>query len=409
MADLIYQNRFSQAGRVDAWHKKGLHFDVTSETSLVELGKESGLDYPIEVVPLTAQIVIPNPLYRPIDAAELAAMSLNDLIAAKQAQAQAETVTVSLPSGQNAIIMMPHVYGGEQQEARVLGTSSDRYVPVQNRWLLEAFEPVAKLYRPETMGVLKDGEIVFFTLNAGMFDVRVNGRDDAHNAYIYAIDRKTPGSVFTVGAGSTRIVCYNTMMAAEAAARIMIPIQHSKGIEDLIGEIAKALRGLSSAQEAQRQALQMMADRTIDAADVQNVFQIAWPTPKLSQTILSLDTLTNPVDSPNASQVDQIALAMSKVGAATIIKDKIAKAEADYVAKVEFVEYMRETAQSAFDHMAIDEGLGSNGYVAMNAVSETLEHRTKRTRGDSSADMLVGNRSVIMERVSKWLIDRARN
>jgi len=32
MTDEIWQNRFTQAGRADAWHKKGSHFDVDDNT-----------------------------------------------------------------------------------------------------------------------------------------------------------------------------------------------------------------------------------------------------------------------------------------------------------------------------------------------------------------------------------------
>lgn len=263
MAHEIWQERFSQAGRVDAWHGLGTHFDVGVDTSLVELGKEAGLDYEIEVVPLTAQIQVANPNYRELDQVTLATMNLDELIAAKAAAQENQFLTVSLPVTQNAIVRMPQLWQGEWTDPKVLGVGSDRYVPISNRWLLEAFEPVAKIYRPETMGVLREGEIVFFTLNAGQFDIRVNGHDDKHNAYVYVTDRKTPGSVATIGAGSERIVCANTHRAAEASARILVPIQHSTGIHELIEAIAKALRGLSSAQEAHRQALQMMADHTL--------------------------------------------------------------------------------------------------------------------------------------------------
>jgi len=316
---------------------------------------------------------------------------------------------MSIPTNQNAIIRMPHYHAGKWHDAAVLGVGTDSYTPIQNIWLLEAFEAVAKIYRPETLGVLKEGEVVFFTLNAGMFDVRVNGRDDAHNAYIYGFDRKTPGSKLIIGVGGTRVVCWNTLQSAEENARILVPLQHSKGVHELIEAIATALRSLGSAQEAHRQALQMMADHTLSVSQAESVFSLAWPTPKLSATILSLDTLNNPIDSPINSQVDVVANALAKVAQSTTIQDRISKAEEELVRRTELVEYLRETAGGALRHMADDEGLGINGYTVLNAVSETLEHRSDRVRGDVAADMLIGSRSMVMERVSQHLIQIARN
>lgn len=155
MSDEIFQSRFLQARRVDAWHKKGICFGDTSGTSLVELGRQAGLDFQIEVVPLSANIQIPNPAYNPLDPAALVNMTVDEMIAAKAASEAGQFLTMQLPTNQNAIVMMPHLYNGDLTDARILGTGTDKYVPIQNMWLLEAFESVAKHYPLETMGVLK--------------------------------------------------------------------------------------------------------------------------------------------------------------------------------------------------------------------------------------------------------------
>lgn len=383
--DEIWRERFTQAGRADAWHKKGTHFDSSNkDLTLADVIREAGMDYRIEVLPLSVEVEVPD--------------SVNGGMCKTQ-----------LITGQNAIIRMPHAFNGATDPASVLGTCSERYYPVQNADLAAAFEKVALQYRPETAGVLKNGEIAFFTLNAGKFDVRVNGHDDAHNAYFYMFDRKTPGSKLTFGAGATRVVCYNTMQAAESSARILIPLQHTENIGAMVEAVAKALEGLQSTQQAMRDAFQMMADKTLSIEVAKATFEIAWPNPKLSQTILSLDTLTNPVDSPNASQIDTLANALSKVAEIGILEDKVQKAQEAFAARLEFVEYLRETANASLMHMADGEGLGVNGYTVLNAVSETLEHRTDRIRGDVAADMLTGSRALVMDRVSAHLMDLARN
>lgn len=403
MSDEIHKERFTQAGRDDAWHKKGTHFDATDkDLTLEDVVKKAGADYEVVVKPLTVDIEVPT--FDTVDDDNLLAALNTDTPAVKQS-----TKLVQLPTGQNALVRMPHEWQGAVDEAKVLGTCSDKYVPIQNLEIAAAFETVAKVYRPETCGVLKEGEIFFLTLNAGQFDVRVNGHDDQHNAYIYLFDRKTPGAVLTVGAGSTRVVCYNTFRGAESSARILIPFQHDSGLKMLVEAVAKALEGVQSAQKAMRDAFQMMAKKRMSAKSADAVFKIAFPDPKLSQTILSLDTLSNPVDSPNQSQIDQIANAMSKVNETKVIAERIAKAQQVLVQRTERQEWLRETCVASLNHMAEVEKLGINGYTVLNAVSETLEHRTDKLRGDVATDMLIGERADIMDRVSKHLLQLSQN
>jgi hypothetical protein len=476
MSDEIWKERFTQSGRADAWHKKGTHFDPTNkDLTLADVIVEAGMDYRIEVLPLSVDVEVPdfddpqsaidpnaipaNVIQALADVREsgvinmfdragvidIAAMydddagtwliankdrymdslnamgafvsgngvdpnnQLSMLTAPTSALAVAKTRIVRLETGQNAIIRMPHSWHGAVDAAKVLGTCSDRYTPVQNCDLAAMFETVSKTFRPETAGVLKQGEIAFFTLNAGQFDVRVNGHDDAHNAYIYVVDRKTPGSVLTVGAGSTRIVCWNTLQAGEASARILIPLLHDESINDMLTAIAKALEGLASAQKAMRDAYQMMADKPMTIDIARNVFEIAWPNPRLSQTVLSLDTASNPMDTANNTQIDQIAKAMGAFTEQKILADRIKAAESRLADQMERAEWMRETAESSLLHMADAEGLGINGYTIFNAASETCEHRLERTRGDVASDMLIGDRSRILDRVYSHLMDIARN
>ena len=471
MSDEIWKERFTQAGRTDAWHKKGTHFDPSNkDLTLADVIREAGMDYRIEVLPLTVQVEVPDfdatPEYStplPIlqamewvregatvnmfdrrgvintmndypdldtddetmdprvwldDHSDDYAGVLTDLgtFASNGGSSHpsnsltvAKTKIVTLETGNNAIIRMPHAWHGAVDAAKVLGTCSDRYYPVQNTDLANMFEKVAATFRPETAGVLKSGEIAFFTLNAGQFDVRVNGHDDQHNAYIYVVDRKTPGSVLTVGAGSTRIVCWNTLQAGEASARILIPLLHDESINDMVAAIAKALEGLASAQQAMREAYQMMADKTMDITIARQTFEIAWPNPKLSRTVLSLDTATNPVDTANNTQIDQVAKALGAFTEQKILADRIKAAEERLATMSERAEWMRETAEASLLHMADSENLGINGYTILNAVSETLEHRLERTRGDVASDMLIGDRARIMDTVSSHLLELSRN
>lgn len=370
MSDEILSNRFTQTGREDAWHKKGTH--IADGTSLYDGALEAGLDVQIEVLPLTIQVPIGDQI-------------------------------VSLETGQHALVRMPHTHQGVDDPAHVIGTCSGRYHVLQNMDLVKAFEGVSKYYPLETAGVLKEGEIGFFTLNAGQFDVTVNGKQDPHKAFVYAIDHKAPGNALNIGAGSVRVVCFNTLTAAEQAARILIPLQHTEDIGVMVEQVAKALQALGSLQKANFDALQMMANKTMTAEAAKETFKFVWPDAKLSRTIVSLDTLTNPVDGEKGDQIDLVGNAIVRSDA---IKAKIDTARRDMTVQQELVEYLRETAEIALGNMTDAQGLGLNAYTVMNAVSETLEHRSERKHGDVATDMLIGERARTMDRLNKYLLSQ---
>lgn len=369
--------------RNDIWHSLGT--EIAPGTDIREGAQQAGIDTRIEVLPITVQV--PIEIERPLGS-ELPT-----------------TEMTTLNTGKNAIVRMPHEFNGVQHPAKFLGTCSARYYPLQNMDLIEAFRGVSKYYPLETAGSLKGGEIAFFTLNAGVYDVKSNGKSDAVKSYFYAIDRKIPGSMLNLGAGGTRIVCMNTLIGAETSARILIPLQHSADIGKMVSAIAEQLQRLGSMQKATFEAYQMMANTPMTIEQAKATFEVAWAMPELSTTILSLDTLNNPIDMETASQTDLVANAIAR---SVPIQEKVASAQAAIEIKSDLVKYFRSVAETALGNMTDNEGLGLNAWTVFNAVGETVEHRKDRTRGNVPQDMLIGERARTMDRTAQYIMDIVR-
>jgi phage/plasmid-like protein (TIGR03299 family) len=111
----------------------------------------------------------------------------------------------------------------------VLGITSDRYVPVQNR---DAFDftdaMIGEGARYETAGSLKEGKLVWLLALIG--ERKILG-DEVRQYLTFATghDGKTPVRVFDT---NTRVVCNNTYQLALNSAKRVWTFEHSSGVMD---------------------------------------------------------------------------------------------------------------------------------------------------------------------------------
>lgn len=146
------------------------------------------------------------------------------------------------------VVQSPVSVGGREVEGyaanvrstdgAILGITSDRYVPVQNR---EAFEFTDHLLgegaRYETAGSLRGGKLVWLL-------ARLDGRkilgDEVEQYLTFAAghDGKTPVRVFDT---STRVVCANTYQMALKGAKRVWHFEHASGVHDKLREARETL------------------------------------------------------------------------------------------------------------------------------------------------------------------------
>ena len=118
----------------------------------------------------------------------------------------------------------------------ILGTASNRYVPIQNR---DAFAAVDHGFSANgfatniwaTAGSLKSGRTVFMSALVGKSGVRVNGADDNLENYILATTTHDGSGSFRVYPTSVRVVCANTLNFADSLFKgtNKVTVRHTVG------------------------------------------------------------------------------------------------------------------------------------------------------------------------------------
>lgn len=124
-------------------------------------------------------------------------------------------------------------------DGKVLGITSDRYVPVQNR---EAFDftdgIVGGDVRYETAGSLREGKLVWLLARLG--GRKIVGDDvEQYLTFVTGHDGKTPVRVLDT---STRVVCANTLALAVHGARRIWTFEHASGVHDKLREASETVR-----------------------------------------------------------------------------------------------------------------------------------------------------------------------
>lgn len=147
-------------------------------------------------------------------------------------------------------------------DGAVLGITSDRYVPVQNR---EAFDFTDELLgsgaRYETAGSLKGGKLVWLL---ALTESRAILGDEVRQYLCFATghDGKTPVRVFDT---STRVVCANTYQLALQGAKRVWHFEHASGVHDKLKEAALTLRNAREYMDAlESRAGELYAQRVSD-------------------------------------------------------------------------------------------------------------------------------------------------
>lgn len=116
-----------------------------------------------------------------------------------------------------------------QKNESVLGTCSKTFELIGNMELAAMLDPLTERYPVESVGVLGDGERIFYCLRAPESS-DVNG-DEIRN-YFTVLGTKTPGHRARIFYSPVRVVCYNTLIRGIREASINFEVRHTKGARD---------------------------------------------------------------------------------------------------------------------------------------------------------------------------------
>ena len=153
-------------------------------------------------------------------------------------------------------------------DGKVLGITSDKYVPVQNR---EAFEFTDLLIggdvKYETAGALKGGKLVW--LLAKLESRKILG-DEIQQYLTFATghDGKTPVRVFDT---STRVVCANTYQLALGSAKRVWHFEHASGVHDKLREARETLANARDYMDALEQRAEELYNTKLGQEQVNKI------------------------------------------------------------------------------------------------------------------------------------------
>jgi phage/plasmid-like protein (TIGR03299 family) len=127
-------------------------------------------------------------------------------------------------------------------DKRVLGVTGERYRPLQNVEAFEFFNPfldkgVATL---DTAGSLQGGKIVWVMAKLNGFEADVV-KDDPVEARLLLSNPHTGNGAVKVLFTPTRVVCWNTLRAAEEGTKNLVKIVHSKNVLNSLTAVQEAV------------------------------------------------------------------------------------------------------------------------------------------------------------------------
>lgn len=153
----------------------------------------------------------------------------------------------------------------------VLDVVGPRYVPFQNREVLEFFREYVEAgdMRLETAGSLNGGQHIWALAKMDeAFEVLVP--DDRVEGYVLLMNPHLYGKSAVVKFTGVRVVCYNTLTAALGDGRGSLKLWHTREFNDDLREEAKRRLGIAREQlEAYRRDAELLA--TLDLTDEQAV------------------------------------------------------------------------------------------------------------------------------------------
>lgn len=127
----------------------------------------------------------------------------------------------------------------------------------------------------ETVGALGAGETVFMTLKTGARSVK----GDQYDNYLIVSDGKGSGRALSIAVAPVRVVCQNTLLAADSASTTAVKIPHAQGVGDDYAFWLAYVEKIEKTQELTFAELEKMTDRKISDSEAQGYFAKVFPMP----------------------------------------------------------------------------------------------------------------------------------
>jgi len=166
-------------------------------------------------------------------------------------------------------------------DRRILGVAGDRYQPLQNIEAFEFFNPfleknVATL---ETAGSLMEGGVVWVLAKLKEFEEDVV-RGDPVQAHLLLSNSHTGSGAVKVLFSPTRVVCWNTLSAAEEGAKNLVRVVHSSKMENSLTAVQEAVDIANKTFAFSLEHYRAMARKEITVEGLQNYVRAVLEVPE---------------------------------------------------------------------------------------------------------------------------------
>lgn len=167
-----------------------------------------------------------------------------------------------------------------QTDRKVLGVVGTSYRPLQNREAFRFFQPFVDAGHAEihTAGSLRGGRKVWVLAKLAKFEAEVVPGDSVQ-AYIL-LSNSHDGSA-TVKAGFTpiRVVCNNTLSAAEGHGANLLNIRHTKNVDAALEIVRGTMDLMTRAFRATTEQYRLLAHYGISQTDLRDYVARVYETP----------------------------------------------------------------------------------------------------------------------------------
>ena len=274
-----------------------------------------------------------------------------------------------------------------EDEYHSFGIVSDNYGLLDNVWIAERMDYLVDgQWTVETVGALGKGEIMFATLFLGEFELP---NSDHIKQYLLVRDGKTGKNKFKMAVVNLRVVCNNTLIAAENSASVEAEFVHNQDIKDDLDFRIKFLESLKHAQENTVQGLVTMLNTAMNTDRMQLILEHIYPYPSRPARAKITDQYT--IETVPEEYHEFFRKAM--------------KSESNYKYFINRADKLRGTAEQLFGKFNDENPSSANtGYGLYQAVTESADWRNFNKAEARSAGLLesalFGSRA--KEKVMAW-------
>jgi hypothetical protein len=209
----------------------------------------------------------------------------------------------------------------------------------------------------ESLGVLKDGKIVFIELKMNSFEVGGNERE-LHNSYLAFSNDHTQGSAF-LGLTTIRIVCHNTY---SQSLKDLESIPHSTDLDLELAFRTTVMNNSIQARNEHKSLLDRMFVHPIKTDEFATLVEAVFPTPKRPRAMRIYES----VDPLGLDKNDEIVATFA---------DNAMSAMSVYERQIERQKELRMDVGQAFAKFNAEQPYCANTtYAAFQAATEVINH-----------------------------------